>query len=168
MINGLNACILKCDKVFNQTLIPNPYKVFTYYLDGNNRVVKSLSLWILINALHDIDKYTGNPIRIDYPDEDFSFYDEYIYCIRLTEITSGKWKDLDTIAIKPLNTIETTHKDSIRLTSEFILPIDCSVLLPPKVENEKFEIKVLVKCLRDSDELWKVQAISPIEFKAET
>lgn len=138
-------------------------KSCNYEIENKQRVIKSLSLAMFMQAIQSKDIENVESIN---PDEKLLFSERYAIKIRLTESKSGKAIDLDEFTLCPNDTVfkECVCCDTFKYTR---LCIYDDIVLPPETDNEFFVVKILIKHLtensvEDSQKAWTVQTVYPI------
>lgn len=139
-------------------------------------IIPNLRFLVSINALEslDDDKKDGEkkPVHKDTenPDTTLFFNKKYEFCIRLTELSTGGFVDLD---LRPL---DLEHYDELcRKVYSKMLLFDfknINVAKPnkdnrPKKKTYKYEyvLKFLIRRQDSEEKLWNVQSVHPFKLK---
>lgn len=161
-IANLNVNILPCiPKGENKTGKVNLFDIhtdtFEIIFDENNRRLSKLYFTLFINPMENINSEKD-------AEEIFSFDENYAIRIRLTETADFSSHDLDEFYTKDnFDKIATTH-GNIKFCRFMRICFFENIPLPPKKENQKILIKVLVKKVSgnkdiDNQKDWILQSI---------
>ena len=152
------------NKPDNSISILNMDKPFLVKYDENGkRSVEKITMALFINAVETKDKKS---LENANPRDKMIFSERYSFVLRLTESNSGNFTDLGDFSLCPNDNVITDAKccDIFKHTR---LCIFDNITLPPKIENEFFVIKLLIKPT-SSEELagkdWIIQSVIPISF----
>lgn len=166
-ISNLNINVLSCyPKGNNQTGDIALVKIHTdfpviYDKENNLRKIEEFFLGMLISGMDNADVEKN-------PEEVFSIKENYKIKIRLSEVQTGRFMDLDEFETKEKfekNIVDANPFDIFRFThicffQNIELPLE-------KVDGEYFVIKVLIKHLTGNEEIdenkdWTIQSIYPL------
>lgn len=170
-ITNLNINILPCipmgdNKTGKINLIDVHTDTFKIVSENNNRKLQKLYFTLFINPMENINSEKDT-------NEIFSFDENYAIRIRLTETANFSSHDLDEFETKEAFDKVSSTFDNIKICRFMRICFFEDIPLPPKEENQKFLIKVLVKKLsgdkeKDNKNDWIIQSIYELSLKEES
>ncbi len=131
--------------------------------DDSIRKITQLSMAAFISATQSKDPKIIAKLN---PDEVFTFSHKYELLIRLTETTSGKFKDIGHLDLDPAT--NDIHEGICRHTFNLThLGIYQDISLPERKDDEKFVIKILIRRKTDGiqEKNWVVQTVVPFSLE---
>lgn len=168
-LNNLNSIILPCIPIGHRDSgmisFKDIHKEYDVITEEKVRKIKDFNFALLFSAIQ-------NKFNNEVDDDVFDFNKEYRVCIRLTEMVSGKSRDLDTFLTKEkFNKAnkETEHLNIMRFTHIcFMNDLD----LPQKNGDEQYAVKILIKEIVGDDTIdnetdWTIQSMYLLSLKEE-
>ncbi len=167
-MKNININVVLCDVIPNQdktsiSLGDIVSKKFHITVDENYRRLSQLSMAIFISATQTKDE---DKIRLIDPDTTISFDHTYEVRVRLSEISTNSYMDLDHFIFEPSKLKRPCALDVDAVGYAKVL-IRNDIVLPKENNEERFVIKILIRkqeTERSFDSGWIVQTIQPIEF----
>lgn len=168
-LNNLNSIILPCIPIGHRDSgmisFKDIHKEYDVITEEKVRKIKDFNFALLFSAIQ-------NKFNNDVDDDVFDFNKEYRVCIRLTEMISGKSRDLDAFLTKEKFDKAKTESDYLNVLRFTHICFFDEVDLPEKTGEEQYAVKVLVKHITgdeaiDNETDWTIQSMYLISLKEE-
>ncbi len=160
-LNGV-FCDIIPSKVKNAISLGNIEQKAIFSTNSVDGKISQMSMTIFVSATE-----TKDPLKLVVdPNNVFSFQQRYEVRVRLTEVSTGDFKDVGGFILDPIKNGE--EKGYCRkVFNQIQLCIFENIDLPKYKEGEHFVVKLLIRAYDEENSekfVWNVQAIYPIQI----